>query len=308
MFSYSKHVNAPSPSDSPGARIRSARTARSMSLRAVAATIGVSPATLSQIENGRTGLSVTRLETIAAALGISAGALLDGRDAAAAPSTSTAPPGHDTDWRSYGPLDFDPILLAALDEFLDVGYHGTSMRKISARCGVSVPGIYGHYASKQDLLMTILSETMSDLEWRADAAVAQGTDPVAKFCLIVENLALFHTHRRQLGFIGTSEVRALTPDNRESIAARRNRQQTTLDGFVFDAVRAGDFHVRDPGDAARVVVTMCTSLPSWWQPDGRLHPHDIAADYVGFALRIMGAATAPRQRVRTAEITVAPTD
>ncbi|NMO01331.1 TetR family transcriptional regulator [Gordonia sp. TBRC 11910] len=281
-------MDAETESSDPGRRIRAARTARSISLRSLASTIGVSPATLSQIENGHTGLSVRRLEAIAGALGVSAGILLDGRDDAASASSPRRPREAGTHWRTYSPLDFDPILLGALDEFLDVGYHGTSMRKISARCGVSVPGIYGHYASKQDLLMTVLSETMSELEWRADAAVAEGHDPVGKFCLIVENLALFHTHRRQLGFLGTSEVRALEPANDEAIAARRNRQQVTLDGFVFDAVRAGDFHVRDPGDAARAVVTMCTSLPNWWQPDGRLHPEDIAADYVGFALRLMG--------------------
>lgn len=283
-------------SDSTGDQVRGARVARGHSLRSLAASIGVSPATLSQIENGHTTLSVPRLKAIAAALGMSAGELLAGPADDKAPPRSNRPSvavAGIADWRTYGPLDFDPILLGALDEFLDVGYHGTSMRKISARCGISVPGIYGHYASKQDILMTILSDTLSDLEWRASAAVAEGNTPVARFRLIVENLALFHTYRRQLGFIGTSEVRALEPRNRESIAVRRNRQQVTLDGVVIAAVDAGHFHVVDPRDAARVVATMCTSLPTWWQPAGRLRPEDVAAEYVEFALRLVGNTSEP---------------
>ncbi|WP_040524840.1 helix-turn-helix domain-containing protein [Gordonia effusa] len=273
-----------------GTRVRAARLIRGHSLRAFAAMIGVSPATLSQIENGHTQLSVPRLRIIARHLGVTPGELIDGRGGIAI----TAPPEPSAralaaEWRVYDPLEFDPILLGALDEFLEVGYHGTSMRKISARCGVSVPGIYGHYISKQEILMTILSETMSELEWRAVAAVAGETDPVTKFCRSVENLALFHTYRRQLGFIGTSEVRALEPDNRNSIAARRNQQQVVFDGYVADAVRAGRFQVVNPGDAARVVVTMCTSLPNWWQPGGRLTPDDVANEYVGYAMSLMGS-------------------
>ncbi|MFW0791887.1 helix-turn-helix domain-containing protein [Gordonia sp. CPCC 205333] len=274
----------------PGTRVREARLVQGYSLRAFAAMIGVSPATLSQIENGYTKLSVPRLQIIASQLGMTAGEVIDGRGGNEVRAQLGSNNGPATDWRVYDPLEFDPILLGALDEFLDVGYHGTSMRRISARCGISVPGIYGHYASKQDILMTILSETMSELEWRAVAAVANEVDARGKFCRIVENLTLFHTHRRQLGFIGTSEVRSLEPNNRDSIAARRNQQQLALDAVVLDAVRAGVFHVDNPGDAARVVVTMCTSLPSWWLPGGRLNPEDVATEYVGFALRLMGAA------------------
>lgn len=258
-----------------------------MSLRSLAASIGVSPATLSQIENGKTGLRVDRLEAIATVLGVGVAQIMDGTVPRRESPIPTKPAAVHADWRLYGPLDFSPILAAAVDEFLAVGYHGTTMRRISTRCGMSVPGIYNYYPSKQLILVDILDRTMTDLEWRAESAAASEDDAVGKFCALVENLALYHTHRRRLGFLGSSEVRALEPSNQREVSRRRNRQQELVDEQVHAAGALGHFRPPHPDDAARAVVTMCTAIPTWWQPDGRLTPEQLAAEYVDYALGIV---------------------
>lgn len=287
--------------ESTGARVRSARMAREMSLRALARRIDVSPATLSQIENGRTNLTVDRLNRIADALGTTPADILEVRPPSRpgpfgeAGTSAGIPAGSATDhegplqWRRYEPLVLTPVVQAALNEMSAVGYHGTSMRDISKRCGLSVPGIYNYFKSKQDILMTIYQVTMDDLARRTEAALAEGVgqEPVAVFSLLVENLALYHTHRRALGFIGTSEMRALTPENRRIIAAKRNWQQAVVDEQVLAAVHAGAFHVRNPEDASRAVVSMCTALPTWWSEGGRMSAEEVAQLYVGYALDLM---------------------
>jgi transcriptional regulator with XRE-family HTH domain len=60
-----------------GARIRAARTARSMGLRATATAAGVSPSLLSQVETGKIQPSVSTLYSIVSVLGLSVDALLD---------------------------------------------------------------------------------------------------------------------------------------------------------------------------------------------------------------------------------------
>ncbi|WP_300017431.1 helix-turn-helix domain-containing protein [Pseudonocardia sp.] len=277
----------------PGAQVRAARTARGMSLRTLARILGVSPATLSQVENGRTGLSVARLTRIAEALDTTVPQILDVVAGPAAhpdpPVRPPEPPAPAGDWREYGPLGFEPVLRAALDEFLAIGYHGATVRGIATRAGLSVPGIYHYYTSKQQLLVTILDLTMTDLLARSRAALAQGRDPAERFCLLVEHLVLFHTHRRELGFVGATEMRSLAPANRQRIAEVRTVQQRMVDREVEDAVREGRFRADHPHEAARAVVTMCTALPTWWRPDGALAPEQVARQYVGFALEVMGA-------------------
>lgn len=282
------------PGDSPGQRIRAARRARGISLRGLAATLHVSPATLSQIENGHTGLSVDRLGRIGDALDLTAEQLLafvepePPREVPGVPAAPGRAPSPAAGWREYGPLEFDPVLLAALEEFLAIGYHGATVRGIASRCGMSVSGIYHYYPSKQRMLVQIMDRAMTDLLARSREAIAEGRDPVARFGLLVENLVLFHTHRKELGSVGASEMRSFEAGNRKAIAEMRTVQQRMVDREVADAVRQGRFRSDHPYDAARAVVTMCTALPSWWQRDGPLTPEQVAERYVGFALELLG--------------------
>ncbi len=50
------------------------------------------------------------------------------------------------------------IRQAALDLFLDQGFHGTSMRQIARRAGVALAAIYNHTPSKEALFVELLSD------------------------------------------------------------------------------------------------------------------------------------------------------
>ena len=74
--------------------------------------------------------------------------------------------------------------------------------------------------------------TMADLLARSRAARSEGRDPVERFSLLVENLVLYHTHRRELGFVGGSEMRSFESANRQKIAEFRTVQQRMVDHEV----------------------------------------------------------------------------
>jgi AcrR family transcriptional regulator len=193
------------------------------------------------------------------------------------------------DWREYAPLALGPVLSAAVEAFVEVGYHGAAIRDIARRSGLSVPGLYHHYPSKQALLAAILDLTMEDLLWRSRAARDEGgADCVTRFALLVECLTLYHTYRRDLAFIGASEMRSLTPENRDRITRMRVEQQRMVDAEVEQAIAERRFTIANPHEASRAVVSMCTAIPQWYRPDGSLTPEEIAERYVEFALRLMG--------------------
>lgn len=293
------------PAARPGEALRAARLARGMSLRSLARLLDVSPATLSAVENGRRDMTPTRAAVAAPLLGVRTADLLPsgaGRPVAPAAtavprSTPASAPEPPTDWRRFPPLQLDQPLTAALEAFLEFGYHGATMRDIAGRAGLSVPGVYHYYASKQDMLVAILDVTMADLLARTSAARAQGGDPVERFALLVECLALYHTHRRELGFVGASEMRSLVPVQRERVAAARRAQQRMVDDEVDQACRDGSFGVERPHEASRAVVTMCTALPQWFDGKGPDPAEAVAAQYVEFALDLMRCAPRARRRV-----------
>lgn len=273
-----------------GATVRDLRRSRGLTLRDLARALAVSPATVSAIENGRTGTSSERVVQLADALGVRVERLVgtlaepvsDERWALRA-SAGARPPATD-DWRSYAPLVLDPALRGALATFLELGYHGATMRAVAARAGLSVAGLYHYYASKQQMLVTIFDRTMGDLAARTDAAAAAGADPAERFANLVECLALFHTHRRELGFIGAAEMRSLLPAARHRIAAVRRGEQAKVDREVVAGRAAGVFDVEEPLEASRAVVTMCTALAQWYRPTGPTTPEQVAAGYVELAL------------------------
>jgi AcrR family transcriptional regulator len=259
----------------------------------------VSAATVSAVENGKTGISVTRLQQYAQALGVTPAQILEGT--IGVPATRSArtrcaeDPGFPgRDWRTFPPLVLDGVLSAAIDAFVDTGYHGSTMRDVASRAGMSVPGIYHHYPDKQTLLVAILDATMTELHWRVDAARTDASTGIDEVRRIVEALALFHTHRQKLAFIGASEMRSLTPVNRQRVAESRNRVQHILDGAIDraskDGVGGAETVLADAAErriAGRAIATMCTSLPQWFNAAGPATPEETAHVYAEFAVSLL---------------------
>ncbi|MDA0636159.1 TetR family transcriptional regulator [Nonomuraea sp. MCN248] len=290
----------------PGAAVRAARLARGLSLRALAGRVGVSPATMSAIETGRTPLTVDRLIEVAQVLEVPPTRLLTdaGTPAPApapAPASASAPtlagvpaPASATvagagggDWRLFGALELGPVLAAALRIFVARGYHAATMREVAAEAGLSVAGVYHHHASKQDMLVRLLDLTMADIRWRLLAARDAEEGELGRFARMVEALALFHALRGDLAFLGASEMRSLAPEERVRIAALRDEVQHLLDEQAERAVAADGGKPVDVRTATRAVATMCTALPSWFRPGGPLSARQVARRYADYALALL---------------------
>ena len=288
-----------------GSGLRAAREARGLSLRRLASQLDVSAATLSGIETGRTRVTRERLAHIATLLGSSVSQLLpadaERAELQAEPVVSTAP-----HWRAYAPLDFDPPLRAALDAFLEFGYHGASTREIARRAGLSVPGLYHHYPTKQHMLVAIIDYVMEDLIRRSLEARADGETPAERFALIVESLTLFHGVRLDLGFVGSSELRSLEPGALQRNRHLRRRHKQMMDGETDAAVAAGEFHCDDPRAAVRAVVSLCVALPLWYRPDGPATPRQVARQYVDYALQLVGYRKSREALLRRLKIGTEP--
>jgi AcrR family transcriptional regulator/DNA-binding XRE family transcriptional regulator len=270
-----------------GDRIRHARHERGYSVRHLAQLVGVSAATVSAIENGHTSVTVDRLASIADALDVDLGSFFRRGTASHWPAGP-----HGQDWRAFDSLDLDPVLRAAIDTFVRAGYHGTSMRTVAVRADMSVPGLYHHYASKQELLVRILDLAMDDLEWRLAGAAAEGVTALHRIALLVEALALFHTLRADLAFLGASEMRSLEHPDLQRIASRRSTVQHILDHEIDAALRERSTSTQAPRETARAIVSMCTSLPQWFDPRGPTSPRAIAALYADLSMDMLGAERA----------------
>ena len=216
--------------------------------------------------------------------------------AATALSSSTAvtvPPAAAglSSWRDFTSSDLPPMLSSALECFTEQGYHGTTIRQVAARTGLSVPGLYHHYPSKHALLVALMSHAMSDLWTRSEQALVEAGDSVPRrFDLLVECLVLFHARRRELAFIAYSEIRSLDPAAHGVHIAARDRQQRLMDEIVRHGAETGLFSTPYPREASTAVITMCTGVAQWFQPDGELVPEQLAERYRRIAFMTVGGA------------------
>ncbi|GAB46976.1 helix-turn-helix domain-containing protein [Mobilicoccus pelagius] len=281
-----------------GAAVRQARTARGLSVRRLAEAIDVSAATICAVEQGRTRVDADRLHALAAALEVRPRDLLAGPGlevGAVARNAPERPPARYS-WRHFAELPIDPALAGAISAFVVYGYHGAGIRVIAQHAGLSVTGVYHHYASKELLLISILDLTMSDLVWRLDAAAREARerqlDPLSRFALVVEALALFHACRRDLAFIGASEMRSLPPAERRRIARIRVDVQRRLEAEITTCVHRDLAPAQDVAAAGRAISTMCTSICQWFRPAGPLTPEAVARDYSRYAVGLIGASVA----------------
>ena len=194
------------------------------------------------------------------------------------------------DWRNPGPDPLSPPLRAALEVFARHGYHGATIRSIAEAAGLSVPGLYHHYPSKQAILRAVADITMTEmLELSRAAEAASDGSPTGRFSHLVETLVRFHMARRDHAFVASTEMRSMDADVRAHHVAQRDEQQALIESAIRDGVGSGDLDCPHPADAARAVSSLCVSIASWYRPDGPLSPDEIVERHLGFARRIVGA-------------------
>jgi AcrR family transcriptional regulator len=189
-------------------------------------------------------------------------------------------------------VELDPVLLHALQAFVENGYHATSVRDLARRLGQTVPAIYYHYENKQALLVALLSHSIDELLERSLAADADGPEqPEVRFERVVRCMVLFTAHRRELAFLD-AEIRSLEPANRAAYIAKRDAVEAILISAVEDGMRSRAFTVADAHAVARAVITMIRGIANWYRIEGPLDPASLAEVYVEFALNLARAVSA----------------
>ena len=178
-------------------------------------------------------------------------------------------------------LPLGSITQAALRCFVVNGYHGTSIRQIASAAGLSVPGVYHHYASKQSILVELCDVAMQELIRASEAAMTgAGNAVLDRFDALVECLVAFHADFADVAFVTFSEIRSLDGEARERHLAARRREQELLTGLVEEGVDEGVFATDDPRHVARAISSICLGISQWYRPERGLCVDALAETHV----------------------------
>jgi AcrR family transcriptional regulator len=96
----------------------------------------------------------------------------------------------------------DAILAAALDLFVERGFHGTSVPSVAERAGVAAGTIYHYFASKEALVNALYKRWKAEISARIVRNFPFDRPVREQFRTIWERMAEFAlTHRKELAFL-----------------------------------------------------------------------------------------------------------
>ncbi|GAA5164724.1 TetR/AcrR family transcriptional regulator [Pseudonocardia eucalypti] len=180
------------------------------------------------------------------------------------------------------------ILNAALAAFGAQGFNGASMREVAKGAGTSLSNLYNYFPSKSHLLAEVLRHVNAELEARLRRAVGEaGDDAASRLREAVRAYVGFVVDEQLAMLVSTAEVRYLRGEDRERLVAARDRTQSIFTEIVEQGAASGEFRTPYPLDAARAILTMISSVATWYRPDGRLSRGQLSEQHARYALALL---------------------
>jgi AcrR family transcriptional regulator len=189
------------------------------------------------------------------------------------------------------------MLETAAQMFADKGYLGTNLRDIADALGMSRPGLYYHFPSKEKLLEAIIEElTLSSERELARIAREKQGEPEEALRLVVRITTLWLLDHQVFFRVLDRSESDLPADLKASNEASKRKNLAHLVGIIERGIAVGTFRPVDPHVAALAIAGMRNWTAWWYKPDGRLTPAEIADMLAEMAVRSVRRVDAHRSR------------
>ena len=206
---------------------------------------------------------------------------------------------------SGGETTYDRIVASATTLFIEHGYGGTPVSRVAEKAGVTTPALYWYFGSKEDLYFTVVKQLY--VTYR-DELLSRAVGESSEEQLRAYVYALVEMQLREPEIsteFGYQQLRdALPGDKRQELDAVEATWVQHLEMILRTGREAGVFTFKDPTLTAMALITMCEYVFTWFRPNGRLEPSEVAALYTHFASRLVGCELTPIDKEETAGVGV----
>ena len=172
------------------------------------------------------------------------------------------------------------IIQAAVDEFLEKGYDGTSMESIARRAGVSKGGLYHHFSSKDEILLLAnqkLNEPVAAmmLEAANKPGVSEG------LCWYIESyLKYWRDHKKEMVFYILSFAKLM--DNPSLWEMYRTYTENTISFFADlyqRGIDSGEFISHSAHDSAISLMAAVDGIVMYLMMDTNLELEKVVSAF-----------------------------
>ena len=157
------------------------------------------------------------------------------------------------------------------------GFAATSMRELATELGLEAGSLYSHIKSKEEILHRVCFDLAEAFFAGFDAATLITNSPIAtQLRHAIEAHVRVLTHDSAASAVFLHEWRHLSEPARTEFLALRDRYEASFRELIQRGIATGELHAPDAAFAALTLLASLNWLPSWYRPDGKLTPDEIA--------------------------------
>ena len=181
------------------------------------------------------------------------------------------------------------ILKAAARLFEAQGYANTTMEQVVRELGVTKPFIYYYFRDKQEIFETLSWQPTVDcftaLDYEEAEASLRASERVMRG---LERLIRATIAHHPVAFFPYREPQVYRPEYKAAGRKLALHFYGKLFPLLEQARRDGDLDFHDTKITALAACSIPGFLYSWYRPDGRLSPDEVAAELTVLVSRVIG--------------------
>jgi AcrR family transcriptional regulator len=183
------------------------------------------------------------------------------------------------------------ILQAAAGLFAAQGYANTTMAQIVRALGVTKPFVYYYFRDKQEIFEVLSWRPTVDCFTALDFAANDPRRASEKVLDGIERLIRATVAHHPCAFFPYREPQVYRPEYLAAAKKLANHFYELLCPLLEEARRDGDLDFTETKITALAALSLPGFLYSWYRPDGRLSPDEVASELTRLATRVIGLRT-----------------
>lgn len=182
----------------------------------------------------------------------------------------------------------EEIVVKAAELFQEKGFGATSVQDIADRVGILKGSLYHYIHSKEEILFLIIDRTHRRFLELIRIVDEQDGTPLEKLRSLIDGHVHIATQHVVEALVYYQDFGSLGGRRRKVIVEQRNLYAHYIRDLITQAQAEGDLPAElSPNLAEIAIVSLLTTIPRWYRPEGEVTSDQLAHAFGGYAMRIL---------------------
>ncbi len=160
------------------------------------------------------------------------------------------------------------------------GYHSTSMREIARELGMNQSSLYHYFASKQDILFTLMNDAMDDVLAILEEISSTGLLPEDRLNRVLSFYTQYYAGDQERLILLINEMNSLNEEYRSILVGKQRRYVQLIKSILEELASQGKIKQIDPAIATFAFFGMVHYTIKWYHKDGPVSLEQLANAFV----------------------------